>query len=143
MPLAPLTRTDSPGVLLSRVSENIARIADRSTQQDVAVYTEILAGLKFEKDFIRQFLREETMQESVIYQDILQKGLERGEAIGQKIEGERLVIRLITRKFGDLEPALLERIKLLSTEELENLGEALLDFSEVTDLIIWLERKNK
>ncbi|MDV2999106.1 MAG: hypothetical protein N5P05_000712 [Chroococcopsis gigantea SAG 12.99] len=83
------------------------------------------------------------MQESVIYQDILQKGLERGEAIGQKIEGERLVIRLITRKFGDLEPALLERIKLLSTEELENLGEALLDFSEVTDLIIWLERKNK
>jgi predicted transposase YdaD len=153
LPLAPLTKTNSPETLLSQVSQNIAKIPDKTSQQDIAAYTEILAGLKFEKDFIRQFLREEIMQESVIYQDILQKGerigqkrgekigQKRGEEIGQKIGEERLVIRLINRRFGELQPALIERIKLLSTEELEALGEALLDFSGVSDLVAWLNQE--
>jgi predicted transposase YdaD len=155
LPLAPLTRTNTPQGLLSQVSENLAKIADRETKQDIAAYTEILAGLKFEKDLIRQFLREDIMQESVIYQDILQKGErigqkrgekigeEIGQKIGQKLGEERLVIRQINRKLGDLQPALIERIKLLSTEELENLGEALLDFSDVSDLVVWLNQEDK
>ncbi|MBH8571605.1 Rpn family recombination-promoting nuclease/putative transposase [Nostocaceae cyanobacterium CENA369] len=154
LPLAPLTKTNSPETLLSQVSQNIAKIPDKASQQDIAAYTEILAGLKFEKDLIRQFLREEIMQESVIYQDILQKGerigqkrgekigQKRGEEIGQKTGEERLVIRLINRKFGELQPALIERIKLLSTEELEALGEALLDFSGVSDLVAWLNQED-
>ena len=154
LPLAPLTKTSSPETLLSQISENLAKIPDKASQQDIAAYTEILAGLKFEKDFISQFLREEIMQESVIYQDILQKGekigqkrgekigQKRGEEIGQKIGEERLVIRLISRRFGELQPALTERIKLLSTEELEDLGEALLDFLEVSDLVAWLNQED-
>ncbi|MBD2503844.1 DUF4351 domain-containing protein [Anabaena azotica] len=77
------------------------------------------------------------MQESVIYQDILQKGEQRGQKIGE----ERLVIRQINRKFGEIQPALIERIKLLTTQELEDLGEALLDFSEVSDLVAWLNQE--
>ncbi|MBD2503842.1 DUF4351 domain-containing protein [Anabaena azotica] len=153
LPLAPLTKTNSPETLLSQVSQNIAKIPDKASQQDIAAYTEILAGLKFEKDLIRHFLREEIMQESVIYQDILQKGerigqkrgekigQKRGEEIGQKAGEERIVIRLINRKFGEIQPALIERIKLLTTQELEDLGEALLDFSEVTDLVAWLNQE--
>lgn len=139
LPLAPLTKTNSPKTLLSQVSENIAKISDKASQQDIAAYTEILAGLKFEKDLIRQFLREEIMQDSVIYQDILQKGEQRGQKVGV----EHLIMRQINRRFGDLPPALIERIKLLSTEELENLGEALLDFSEVADLVAWLNQEDK
>jgi predicted transposase YdaD len=154
LPLAPLTRTNKPQILLSQVAENLAKIADRDTKQDLAAYTEILAGLKFEKDLIRQFLREDIMQESVIYQDILQKGerigqkrgekigQRRGEEIGQKMGEERLIIRQITRRFGNLESVLIERIKLLSTEELEELGEALLDFTDVSDLVLWLNQEN-
>jgi predicted transposase YdaD len=79
LPLAPLTQTNSPQDLLSQVSQNVAKIADRETKQNIAAYTEILAGLRFEKDFIRQLLSEDIMQESVIYQDILQKGERIGE----------------------------------------------------------------
>ncbi|QKQ72156.1 DUF4351 domain-containing protein [Nostoc sp. TCL240-02] len=136
LPLAPLTRTDSAQVLLSQVAKEIAKITDVETRQNTAAYTEILAGLKFEKDFIHQLLREDIMQESVIYQDILQKGEERGE---QK-EAFRFLKRQLNRRFGEIDSSIFERIQVLSTEQLEQLGEEFLDFSNVSDLVAWLEQ---
>ncbi|MEH1866503.1 MAG: DUF4351 domain-containing protein [Nostoc sp.] len=136
LPLAPLTRTDSAQVLLSQVAKEIAKITDIETRQNTAAYTEILAGLKFEKDFIHQLLREDIMQESVIYQDILQKGEERGE---QK-EAFRFLKRQLNRRFGEIDSSIVERIQVLSTEQLEQLGEEFLDFSNVSDLVAWLEQ---
>ena len=71
------------------------------------------------------------MQESVIYQDILQKGQQRGEVA--------LLLRMLTRKFGAIAPELQTKIQQLSIPQLEDLGEALLDFSSGNDLIAWLE----
>jgi predicted transposase YdaD len=132
LPLAPLTRTDSPGALLSQVAQRVARIPDRNERQNIAGCAEILAGLRFEKDLIRQFLREDIMQESVIYQDILQKGNKLGE--------ERLILRLLNRRFGEIDAPIVEQIRALSTEQLEALGEAFLDFSTVSDLSAWLAK---
>ncbi len=126
LPLAPLTRTNSPQSLLSQVSQNVAKIADRETKQDIAAYTEILAGLRFEKNLIRQLLSEEIMQESVIYQDILQKG------------EQRTIIRQLNRRFGEIDSSLLYKVRMLTIEKLDDLADALLDFSEITDLITWL-----
>jgi predicted transposase YdaD len=92
--------------------------------------------LKFEKDFIRQLLREDIMQESVIYQDILQKGEQKGE---QK-EALRFLNRQLNRRFGEIDSSIFERIRVLSTEQLEQLGEEFLDFSNVSDLVAWLEK---
>ncbi|MCC5655181.1 Rpn family recombination-promoting nuclease/putative transposase [Nostoc sp. XA013] len=133
LPLAPLTRTDSPAALLSQVAQNIAKIPDRDERQNIAGCTEIFAGLRFEKDLIRQFLREDIMQESVIYQDILQKGSKQGE--------ERLILRQLNRRFGEIDSSNIERVRVLSVEQLEILGEALLDFSSVDDLILWLDQQ--
>ncbi|RAM50993.1 MAG: hypothetical protein C6Y22_14170 [Hapalosiphonaceae cyanobacterium JJU2] len=133
LPLAPLTQTDSPQRLLSQVAQSVARISDRETRQNIAAYTEILAGLKFEKDLIQQFLGEEIMQESVIYQDILQKGDKQGE--------ERTIIRQLHRRFGEIDSSLIDRIRVLSVEKLDELAEALLEFSEVSDLIAWLDEQ--
>jgi predicted transposase YdaD len=132
LPLAPLTRTDSPATLLSQVAQNIARIPDRDERQNIAGCTEIFAGLRFEKDLIRQFLREDIMQESVIYQDILQKGKQQ--------EAFQFLNRLLNRRFGEVNSLLIERIRVLPIEELEALGEALLDFSSVNDLVNWLDQ---
>ncbi len=56
-----------------------------------------------------------------------------------KLEGEvALVIKLLTRKVGDLSPDLVARVGLLSLERVEELGVALLDFDCVDDLIGWL-----
>ncbi|MEH2403213.1 DUF4351 domain-containing protein [Nostoc sp.] len=132
LPLAPLTRTDSAQALLSQVAEEIAKIPDIETRQNTAAYTEILAGLKFEKDFIRQLLREDIMQESVIYQDILQKG--------EQKEAFRFLNRQLNRRFGEIDSSIFERIRVLSTEQLEQLGEEFLDFSNISDLVTWLEQ---
>jgi predicted transposase YdaD len=79
------------------------------------------------------------MRESVIYQDILAEGRQEGEQRGRQ-EGERsLVLRQLTRRVGELPQDVLERIETLSLEQLENLGEALLDFTSMNDLQAWLE----
>jgi heme oxygenase len=138
-----LTQTDSPQALLAQVAEQVDRISEREQRQNIAGCAEILAGLRFEKDLIRQFFREEIMRESVIYQDILQQGLQQGRQEGRQ-EGEvDLIRRLLTRRLGEVDSLLMERIRGLSTEQLEDLGVALLDFSNMTDLIAWFAQKER
>nr|WP_317615906.1 DUF4351 domain-containing protein [Nostoc sp. 'Peltigera membranacea cyanobiont' 213] len=112
------------------MAEQVATIPDREERQNINIAgcVEILAGLRFEKDLVRQFLREDIMKESVIYQDIVQK------------EAFKLISRQLRRRFGDIDASLVEQVRNLSAEQLEELGEALLDFSEVADLIAWLEQ---
>lgn len=138
LPLAPLTQTNSPQGLLSQIANNVAKIADRETKQDIAAYTEILAGLRFEKDFIRQLLSEDIMQESVIYQDILQKG----ERIGEQRGEVKFCLRLLNQRFGEIDSLIVERVKGLPVEQLENLGAALFNISEVADLVTWLNQQD-
>lgn len=83
------------------------------------------------------------MQESVIYQDILQRGLQQGLQQGRQ-EGKReealsLLMRQLTRRFGEVESQLQERVQRLSIAQLGELGEALLDFETVADLAVWLD----
>ncbi len=131
LPLAPLTKTNSAPELLSQVAREIAKITDVPARQNTAAYTEILAGLRFEKNLIRQLLSEDIMQESVIYQDILQKG--------EQKEAFRFLNRLLNRRFGEMDSFIVERIRLLPTEQLEILGEEFLDFSGISDLVTWLD----
>ena len=123
--------TDSPEQLLSQVAQSVAKISSRESRQEIAGYTEILAGLKFEKDLIRRFLSEDVMQESVIYQDIKQKGKKEGKL--------SLSMILLHERFGELESSIVEKVEVLSVEKLEALGVALFNISEIDDLITWLE----
>ncbi|MBD2500833.1 DUF4351 domain-containing protein [Anabaena azotica] len=70
------------------------------------------------------------MKESVIYQDIVQK------------EAFKLISRMLRRRFGDIDTALFERVGNLSADQLEDLGEALFDFTEVRDLEAWLNQQS-
>ncbi len=55
-------------------------------------------------------------------------------------QGERkLVLRLLNRRVGEIPEPLKTQIKALSREQLEALGEALLDFSTLADLQGWLQ----
>jgi predicted transposase YdaD len=77
-----------------------------------------------------------------------QEGLERGIQLGLqqglqqgRREGESaLILRLLTRRFGLIDFEIQDRIRQLSLPQLENLAEALLDFSDTTDLVSWLQR---
>jgi predicted transposase/invertase (TIGR01784 family) len=143
LPLATLTQTDSPQALLAQVAEQVDRISEREQRQNIAGCAEILAGLRFEKDLIRQFFREEIMRESVIYQDILQQGLQQGRQEGRQAGEVALITRLLRRRLGEVNSLLMERIRGLSTEQLEELAEALLDFSNAADLMAWFDQQER
>jgi predicted transposase YdaD len=78
------------------------------------------------------------MQESVIYQDILQKG----EGKGEQKEAVKFCLMLLNQRFGQLDSEILERVKVLSVEQLENLGAALFNISEIADLVTWLNQED-
>ena len=52
---------------------------------------------------------------------------------------QTLILRLLQRRVGELSQDVLERIQSLSLSQLEALGEALLDFTAIEDLLFWLQ----
>jgi hypothetical protein len=73
------------------------------------------------------------------------RGEKRGRKLGRqegREEGQlELVLRLLQKKFGELDARVETQIKRLSLTRLIELAEALLDFTQPTDLERWLKRK--
>jgi hypothetical protein len=68
---------------------------------------------------------------------------QRGAIIKGRQEGIlELIMRLLDRRVGEITPDIQSRIRRLSIEELENLGEAMLDFTSASDLTDWLQAQN-
>lgn len=136
LPLAVLGRTASKVETLQQVAQQIEALPTQEVKSDVAAATSVLAGLVLEKALIRQILREEIMKDSVIYQDILEQGMKRGVQAGEST----LILRQLKRRFALTNRALETQIQSLSTDQLEALGEALLDFTQPEELTTWLEQ---
>ncbi|MFO5441024.1 MAG: DUF4351 domain-containing protein, partial [Dolichospermum sp.] len=76
------------------------------------------------------------------YRDVFQLGRQEGEQKGRQ-EGEqdgevKLIIRQLKRRFGIVSSNQENQIRSLSLPQLEALGEALLDFTNSTDIDTWL-----
>jgi predicted transposase/invertase (TIGR01784 family) len=134
LPLANLGKTPNRPEILRQVAAKIDNIEGRTEKSNLAAATAILAGLVLSKEIIGSLLREEIMRESVIYQDIR----ESGKAQGRREEAVSLILRLLNRRLGEISSTLSQQIRELSLEQLETLGEALLDFTSLTDLTTWL-----
>lgn len=65
------------------------------------------------------------MKESVIYQGIIREGIQQGK----REEALAFTMRLLTRRIGEVAPDLQAQIQNLTTPQLEERGEALLDFN--------------
>ncbi|MBW4668616.1 MAG: DUF4351 domain-containing protein [Cyanomargarita calcarea GSE-NOS-MK-12-04C] len=81
--------------------------------------------------------RELMMRLQPLYQQDRELAKQEGQLEGQRL----LIIRLITRRFGSVDSSLIEQVRGLPVEQLENLANALLDFSEVTQLVAWLNQQ--
>ncbi|NEO93554.1 MAG: DUF4351 domain-containing protein, partial [Moorea sp. SIO3G5] len=148
--------------LLEQVAAAVDRIEEPLAFTNISACTQLLAGLRFDQRLITELFPEEVMQESVIYQKIIQKGHQLGLLEGKRegllegkreglLEGKRegllegkqeegysIVIRQLTRRFGNVDDQLQQGIQKLSIAQLEELSEALLDFETVTDVAVWL-----
>ena len=83
--------------------------------------------------------RIEPTEQEVIMQ-IVTSWMEEGIEQGKQEEALSLVLRLLPRRIGAVVPALQQRIQQLSQAQLEDLAEALLDFSSAADLEAWLHQ---
>ena len=93
--------------------------------QETALFVEQLASI------------EQRQQEGVM--QIVTSWMEQGIEQGKKQEAVALILRQLNRRVGMLTPQQQERIQNLSTTELEDLGEALLDFTSARDLEVWFD----
>jgi len=83
-------------------------------------------------------LKTADIKETRFYQEVLQVGLDEGRQEGRQEEAANLVIRLLIRRCGSLPSALELQVRSLLVNQLEMLGEALLDFRAIEDLENWL-----
>ncbi len=86
------------------------------------------------------------MNLSTAYLEWEQKTLEQGKESGRlegRLEGElkgtqKIIMRLLNQRFGEIGQPLIEQILKLSTEQLEELTDVLFTLSATTDLEQWL-----
>ncbi|EPF22260.1 DUF4351 domain-containing protein [Microcystis aeruginosa] len=78
------------------------------------------------------------MRLAPLYEQDREAAIQKGRIEGIQQEASKLVLRLLNRRFGELPPHITETIQKLAVEQLEDLGEALLDFETQADLINWL-----
>ena len=82
-------------------------------------------------------LREADVTQTRFYQQVLEIGEKKG-----RLEGEsELLLRLLTRRCGNLPLKHTNRVRSLSIPQLESLGEPLLDCKNIADFDQWLDRE--
>ena len=76
------------------------------------------------------------MKHSSSYQDLVQRSEARGELHGRL----NLLQRQVHHRFGSLPEGTEQAMATLDVQKLDQLGEALLDFTSASDLALWLEQ---
>jgi len=71
---------------------------------------------------------------------VFAEGKQEGRQEGRQESHQELVLRLLRRRLGTLDPDPEARIQQLSVADLEALADALLDFHTADELRVWLNR---
>jgi predicted transposase/invertase (TIGR01784 family) len=78
------------------------------------------------------------LKQTRVYQQALQEGRQEGRQEGEQAGEARIVLRLLSLRIGELSPETRSQVQSLSSQQLEALSEALLNFSQTSDLQDWL-----
>ncbi|MEG5015577.1 MULTISPECIES: Rpn family recombination-promoting nuclease/putative transposase [unclassified Microcoleus] len=70
----------------------------------------------------------------------MQEGIQAGRQEGIRAGQRALILRLLERRVGAVNPDVVSRIGELSVEQLESLVEEVVGFSSLSDLMVWLDR---
>ncbi len=125
----------------ARAAQEIAALPLDSTYRGEAL--QLLANLKIQLEAKTKKSskdRKLIMNLSPLYLEKISEAEQIGQQVGAQLGRAELVVSLLSYRFGDLAPALTQRIANLTIEQLDTLGKALLDFREFTELVAWLEQ---
>ena len=84
------------------------------------------------------------LKQTRFYQEIAEEERQEGIQEGRQEQCITLIMRLLRRRLGihpELDQALLH-FQSMSVEQLETLAEALLDFTDINDLTVWLQKQS-
>ncbi|MEY3826668.1 MAG: hypothetical protein RLZZ148_1485 [Cyanobacteriota bacterium] len=127
---------NSAKILIERIS---TEIAEPQTQRNVVNLIESIIIYKLplkNREEIEAMFELQDLKKTRFYQEALGEGKAEGRQEGEA----NLVIRQLNRRLEEIPQNLREKILAMSVEQLENLGESLLDFESLSDLINWLDR---
>ena len=119
--------------------EDAIALSEKDPRRDIAL--RVLANWKFmievspEADADRELLMALSQAYLEWEQATERRGIQQG--IAREIS---LVVRLLNRRLGELDPALVKQVHQLPIEQVEDLGEALLAFECEEDLRRWLDQ---
>jgi hypothetical protein len=129
----------------TRAAQEIAALPLGSPYRGEAL--QLLANLKIQLEAKTKKSskdRKLIMNLSPLYLEKISEAEQRGEQVGAQLGAQlgraELVVSLFSHRFGDLSPALVQRVANLTIEQLDALGKALLDFREATELLAWLDQ---
>jgi predicted transposase/invertase (TIGR01784 family) len=80
------------------------------------------------------------LEQTRVYQEARLEGKAEGIELGLQKE-KALVLKQLNRKLENLSPQVLAKVSALGIDQIESLGEALLDFATVADLEAWLSHR--
>ena len=100
--------------------------------------------------FVDTYLTLNVTEEQTFQTELDRMGLNKEEKVmeivtswmrtGMRNEAEKLVLRQLNRRFGPIEAELEQQIQALSIDRVEDLSDALLDFSDRSQLVVWLKQ---
>jgi predicted transposase YdaD len=129
--------------LLSRTKTEVKN--DREKQGIIGLLETVLLSKfsQLSRQEIETMFFVNDIKQTRVYQEAKQEGIEEGRQEGRQ-EGKKdaatnLLLRILSKRFRKLGDGYTQNIKSLNIEQLEKLGEALLDFTDVNDLETWLK----
>ncbi|MFN5955518.1 MAG: DUF2887 domain-containing protein [Dolichospermum sp.] len=132
-----VTPKDQAGLAARKILNSVSTEAEFQLKLDLveSILVNKFTQLTLEEIQKMLNLKETDITQTRFYQEVLEigekKGLQQGEA--------NLTIRLLKRRCGNLTAIQEQKVRSLSISQLESLGEALLDFPNMSDWENWLQ----
>ena len=134
--------TKAPELVQNLMQRTKIEIGNDSERQGIIDLLESVLVSKFSKltrQEIEAMFLVSDIKQTRVYQEAKQEGKQEGRQEGRQDEAINLLVRQLSKRFGKLTHSYIENINKLTIAQLEDLGEALLDFVNINDLEQWLK----
>jgi predicted transposase YdaD len=122
------------------VREAVNKLREDENLSDLEPLLSFFASFVLEMPLVQEIMRWDMviLRESPWYQEILKEGLQLGREEGET----NLLIRLLSKRFGEIDESIASRIRQLDVSQREELEESIFDFSSLSDVYDWLESRS-
>ncbi|TAE59227.1 MAG: Rpn family recombination-promoting nuclease/putative transposase [Nostocales cyanobacterium] len=142
--------TQAPELVKNLMERTKTEIEDDNEKQGIIELLETVLLSKFSqlsRQEIEAMFLVSDIKQTRVYQEAKQEGKQEGRQEGKqegrqegrKDEAINLLLRMLSKRFGKLSDSYIQSLNSLNIEQLEKLGEAFLDFTDINDLEIWLQ----